>query len=264
MRGEKSVTAGALVVVVLASSFCFPPSTPAEAGPVKAVEATVSSSSDDKLVVVPIGKAAAITVEVPKDLEETVKGLQKGDTIIVQLSQVDGKSTLKSLSRKVTREGTVAAKAGDSTPLTVVPDGETNKLILEVPEGHRGFVKDLQKGDKVTVQYLEEREKNTLTNVLPKTAEIGWIARAVALFVALCVYVIVLALFTSGDLLNTIIGYDNRYSNSQFQLAIWFGVLVAAYVSTIALRGWYSWTSGFGLEFLEKVTFLNICLKFPD
>jgi tRNA (Thr-GGU) A37 N-methylase len=225
----------------------------AQPAPSKPMEATVSSVIDDKLVIVPIGKPTAITVEVPKGLQETVKGLEKGNVAIVQLTQEDGKTTLKSLSRKMTREGTVAAKAGESAPLSIVPDGETDKLTLEVSESHRAFVKDLQKGDKVIVQYVEDKDKNSLTRIDPKTEEIGWIVRLFVLSGTSILFVIVLALFTSGELLNPIIGYDNRYSNSQFQLVVWFGVLFVAYVSTLFLRGWYSCASGFGMEFLDKV-----------
>jgi len=35
-----------------------------------------------------------------------------------------------------------------------------------------------------------------------------------------------------------IVGEDNRYSNSKFQTALWFGVLITTYISTVALRIW--------------------------
>jgi hypothetical protein len=40
--------------------------------------------------------------------------------------------------------------------------------------------------------------------------------------------------------LRLIVGVDNRYSNSQFQVALWFFVVIASYVATFAVR----WRSG--------------------
>ncbi len=46
------------------------------------------------------------------------------------------------------------------------------------------------------------------------------------------------ALILRGRLRALIIGQDGRYSNSKFQLAVWFGALIVSYVTTIALRWW--------------------------
>ncbi|PYQ64806.1 MAG: hypothetical protein DMF53_06675 [Acidobacteria bacterium] len=34
------------------------------------------------------------------------------------------------------------------------------------------------------------------------------------------------------------VGRDNRYSKSKFQIAIWFAIVIIAYVSTLWLRWW--------------------------
>src|SRR5713226_8983756 len=50
------------------------------------------------------------------------------------------------------------------------------------------------------------------------------------------------ALLTGGHPLQLIIGEDGRYSNSKFQMAIWFVVVIATYLATVYLRvaqaGW--------------------------
>ncbi|MGH7878453.1 MAG: hypothetical protein ACREQD_03040, partial [Candidatus Binataceae bacterium] len=58
------------------------------------------------------------------------------------------------------------------------------------------------------------------------------LAAALALFA--------LALFLmSGHPTRVIVGQDNRYSNSYFQMSMWFATVVVAYVAMIALRGFY-------------------------
>jgi hypothetical protein len=45
--------------------------------------------------------------------------------------------------------------------------------------------------------------------------------------------------------LNLIVGEDGRYSNSKFQIAVWFAVLITSYIATLWLRsshlGWDYW-----------------------
>ena len=53
------------------------------------------------------------------------------------------------------------------------------------------------------------------------------------------------AIVTGGHPLKLIIGQDNRYSNSQLQMALWFSILISTYVAMIFLRvytsGWDFW-----------------------
>ena len=46
------------------------------------------------------------------------------------------------------------------------------------------------------------------------------------------------AVLLAGELKLLIVGEDNRYSNSKFQMAAWFGALLTSYISTIFLRWW--------------------------
>jgi hypothetical protein len=43
-----------------------------------------------------------------------------------------------------------------------------------------------------------------------------------------------------GDLKQLVVGLDGRYSNSKFQMAVWFGVVMVAYLSMLWLRFCYS------------------------
>jgi|HubBroStandDraft_5_1064220.scaffolds.fasta_scaffold74446_1 hypothetical protein len=67
-----------------------------------------------------------------------------------------------------------------------------------------------------------------------------------ALFAALLV--VVAAAATGGRPWRFLIGVDNRYSNSQCQLALWFGAVSTVYATTVALR-----VMEFGWDYLGNV-----------
>jgi hypothetical protein len=51
---------------------------------------------------------------------------------------------------------------------------------------------------------------------------------------------------TKGAPLKFIVGEDNRYSNSKFQVALWFWVLLSSYLAAVVLRGIYAGWDFFG------------------
>jgi hypothetical protein len=51
---------------------------------------------------------------------------------------------------------------------------------------------------------------------------------------------------TLGKPLQFIIGMDHRYSNSKFQIAIWFWVLISTYLATVVFRVWFAGWNFFG------------------
>jgi hypothetical protein len=67
-----------------------------------------------------------------------------------------------------------------------------------------------------------------------------------ALFAALLI--VVAAAATGGRPWRFLIGVDNRYSNSQCQLALWFGAVATVYATTVALR-----VMEFGFDYLGNV-----------
>ncbi len=62
--------------------------------------------------------------------------------------------------------------------------------------------------------------------------------RIVVLAVCAIVLLIFVAIVLAGQVKFLIVGEDNRYSNSKFQMAVWFGVLVVIYTATLWLRWW--------------------------
>ena len=47
------------------------------------------------------------------------------------------------------------------------------------------------------------------------------------------------AALLTGQLYGLVLGQDNRYSNSKFQMAAWFGILIASYIATFYMRWQY-------------------------
>jgi hypothetical protein len=71
------------------------------------------------------------------------------------------------------------------------------------------------------------------------------------LVLSACAFAIlaIAALATRGSPLKFIVGMDNRYSNSKFQIALWFWVMLSTYLATVVFRLWYA-----GGDFLGGVS----------
>jgi hypothetical protein len=64
---------------------------------------------------------------------------------------------------------------------------------------------------------------------------------ATFLAVALALGILTAILLAKGKRFSWfLLGMDNRYSKSKFQIAIWFGIVIVGYVSTLWLRWWAS------------------------
>ncbi|HUZ34123.1 MAG TPA: hypothetical protein VMV19_18755 [Xanthobacteraceae bacterium] len=68
--------------------------------------------------------------------------------------------------------------------------------------------------------------------------------RILALGTSLIVLILIATAVTKGRPMRFLIGVDNRYSNSQCQLALWFGAVATVYLATVLLR-WRYLGSGF-------------------
>jgi len=108
----------------------------------------------------------------------------------------------------------------------------------------------LHEGDRITIVYSAEENQNLLKVFRVDTASGGpeprtraWVLAASAI-ICLLFY----GAFSRLDPRKLIIGEDNRYSNSKFQIALWFFVLITTYIATLCLRVWYA-----GWEFIGGV-----------
>jgi hypothetical protein len=77
-------------------------------------------------------------------------------------------------------------------------------------------------------------------NGRPRIAAIGtdWKSggRALAILGALTFWLLLAAIMLGGQPWRLVVGFDNRYSNSKLQLALWFTVVLTSYTAVVILR----------------------------
>jgi hypothetical protein len=145
---------------------------------------------------------------------------------------------------------------------TLVDNGSaatTIRLTLPDPWGDR----TLEVGDATAPQRLVEahagdvvevdlRLTNGAPDLITKLVEIrrpvGAWPRMVTVILAFLGLALITAVLTGWRPLDLIVGTDNRYSNSQTQLMLWFGAVATIYVASVVLRLVY-----FGWDFIGGV-----------
>ncbi|MGA9868680.1 MAG: hypothetical protein WBQ75_19820 [Acetobacteraceae bacterium] len=134
----------------------------------------------------------------------------------------------------VAASGTVADPATGAILLDIA--GATTKFA--VGPGLVTKLADARKGDVIVVH----EDGTTVTAVDSITRHVSGWYRFLALGIALLCLLGAAAIATQGRPQRFMIGVDNRYSNSQSQLVLWFGAVAIVYAATVALRivvlGW--------------------------
>lgn len=103
----------------------------------------------------------------------------------------------------------------------------------------RTLVKSLHRGDLVTCQT--EKGKDALKDLQVDAPEVsGWWRLATMAGAALLVWLFAWLVLGKGEISKLILGVDGLYSKSKFQLVVWFGALMVAYLSALWLRFCYS------------------------
>jgi hypothetical protein len=124
-------------------------------------------------------------------------------SIVVILDQADLDAGARSL-------GVVAGTARDATKLTA--PGDTVRIELST-------------------------DGNQVTRLDPVSVVIGGTERVAALVLSAFAVILPVWLLFGRQLRWVIIGEDNRYSASKFQMAVWTLAVLASYLAAIALRG---------------------------
>ena len=142
-------------------------------------------------------------------------------------------------------------------------DFTCKRLHLVVQESVvKDQLKQLQRGDHIQVVYSVETTRNEKVdaaknekvettkneNVL-KATSVDSVSTTAGVWVLLGSAVICLLLYCllSGFRpQQLIIGEDNRYSNSKFQMALWFFVLITSYIAALWIRVWAAGTDFIG------------------
>jgi hypothetical protein len=111
-------------------------------------------------------------------------------------------------------------------------------------------VKQLQRGDRITVTFtFEDNNQNQLKQFCIVTAPpVPPITRFWVMLVSGLACLLIGYLWSHLHPLNLLLGEDGRYSNSKFQIAVWFFVLISTYLATLAIRVWYA-----GCDFIGGV-----------
>jgi hypothetical protein len=111
-------------------------------------------------------------------------------------------------------------------------------------------LKKLQKGDRIKITFTFGKNKqNILTEFCVDAAPpVSFGARLLVLFSSGLFCFFLALIWTRSNPLKLTIGEDKRYSNSKFQIALWFFVLMATYISTVCLRVWFA-----GCDFIGGV-----------
>jgi hypothetical protein len=142
---------------------------------------------------------------------------------------------------------------GKPDPIKIVCDGKDSKAyhVKVNDKDLRAHLKQFHVGDHLRVDINGNNELQDLrgpwsvpTDDIPN--EISPTCRFLVLTVCALVILGLATLATRGAPLKFIVGLDNRYSNSKFQIAVWFWVLLTTYMATVVFRLWYAGWDFFG------------------
>jgi hypothetical protein len=111
-------------------------------------------------------------------------------------------------------------------------------LTLAVNANLRPELKTFKKGDHLRI----DTDGTNLLSLGIRTLNVRVRTRILVIGIALTGFFLLTTLITRGHPFQLIIGRDGRYSNSQFQMAIWFWVALSTYLAVVYLRlavaGW--------------------------
>ncbi|HEX5263380.1 MAG TPA: hypothetical protein VFW13_07630 [Phenylobacterium sp.] len=131
----------------------------------------------------------------------------------------------------------------------LIPDGAVNPLDLAVPRPEdEARLSHAGRGDRVWLTVDDPLSPKHAVAVARVARPTTVTARLVTLLAALALGIAVAAVAARWRPQRFLVGSDNRYSNSQCQLVLWFGALAVIYASTCALRIW-----ALGLDFIGGV-----------
>ena len=103
----------------------------------------------------------------------------------------------------------------------------------------RADLKSYKVGDHVRLYLKAEKDSQQLQDIRGAWfASVGFTSRLMILAISGFALLALAAAVTKGHPLKFIVGMDNRYSNSKFQVALWFWVTISTYIATVALRIW--------------------------
>jgi hypothetical protein len=135
-----------------------------------------------------------------------------------------------------------------SVDLTAYP-AMTPYHLLVLDAGWQSRLKEVQKGDRLSVVMATDKDGQAqLQSLTFKTVSVSPRHRVWVLLCTAALFLLISTLLVWGNPLKLILGEDQRYSNSKFQMGLWFFAAIVTYVATVWLRA-----RGLGADFLGIV-----------
>jgi hypothetical protein len=119
--------------------------------------------------------------------------------------------------------------------------GRTSSLIVE-DKDLKKRLKGFQEHDRLIFEIVQQGDHSILNDIRPVSVAVSRIERTIVLSAATILFILLVWVLLRSSPSQLVVGYDNRYSNSKLQVAVWFTILLVTYLATIYLR----WIKGNG------------------
>jgi hypothetical protein len=107
---------------------------------------------------------------------------------------------------------------------------------LPVDDAELARLKPIALDRIVRVEFDDKTHPTKIMRLDEISVPVGAYQRVIAIGISFLVLLLLATVATRGNPLRFLVGIDNRYSNSQCQIVLWFGLLAVIYVSAVALR----------------------------
>jgi hypothetical protein len=118
--------------------------------------------------------------------------------------------------------------------------------VLQLDEPIKGMIKDYPVGSIVKATLDKKDLPTGIVKAAVASRNVSWLGRFTALALAGAFILLIAFLATDCDPRKLLIGLDGRYSNSQCQVAFWFGTAMTVYLAALSLRLYAGGWSFFG------------------
>lgn len=134
--------------------------------------------------------------------------------------------------------------------LTFLPTGAPGPVTLTVdrPADKQALDLGARPGDRVWLTVDDPLNPQHVVQITRLARPVPALQRTIALVAAFAVIAAFASLAAAGRPWRFLVGNDNRMSNSQTQMALWFGVVAMVYGATLILRAWF-----LGWEFMGGI-----------
>jgi len=154
-------------------------------------------------------------------------------------------------SPRIVVDGKLLSETPNADSVRIAEQPSLKEIDLAVDSPLRDQITRAEQNDNIQVEVDDKDNPRRITAIDTITRPVRPGDRLIALTVALLVLIAAAALATKGRPLMFLLGVDNRYSNSQCQIALWFGAVATVYLAANALRiaylGW-DFVGGVGLS----------------